>query len=410
VTNDSIHYSTINQLAARIKAGDLSPVEVVEHCLTRIDRVNPQLNAFAALLADQARTQARKAEREIREDGWRGPLHGIPIGVKDFYDTAGIRTTAAFEKFADRVPARDAVSVAKLKAAGAVIVGKMNMDTLGMGTTGRTSMFGPVRNPWNGRFISGGSSSGSSAAVAAGLCYATLDTDGIGSCRLPAACCGVIGFKGTYGRISLAGVLEGEKPDDVLQWYVHAGLTTRSVEDTAVLVNVLAPPAPAADHGALPNGRSLRIGVVENLEIDAQLKRKMETAVDVFRAVGHSPVAAEAPFDIPPFGEIDTIESDRRQIAQRAFRNVDVLVLPTLASPVLTIEEAGSSPQALSPAHTVFANYFGLPAITLPCGFDGRGLPVGLQIVGKPDDDATVLRIAGDFREAAGRWEGHPVP
>jgi hypothetical protein len=159
-------------------------------------------------------------------------LHGIPIGIKDFYDTAGIKTTAGFEPFKQRVPATDAVVVKKLKEAGAIIIGKTNMHKLGMGTTGLESYFGPVHNPWNAEYIPGGSSSGSAAAVASGMCYATVDTDAIGSCRLPAACCGVTGFKGTYGLINPKGILEGEEdPCPTIRWLSHPGITARDVED-----------------------------------------------------------------------------------------------------------------------------------------------------------------------------------
>jgi aspartyl-tRNA(Asn)/glutamyl-tRNA(Gln) amidotransferase subunit A len=193
-----------------IRMQRISPSDVVEACLLRIERLNPEINAFITVLADQALEQAAIAEAEISAGKWRGPLHGIPVGIKDFYDTAGIKTTAGFDQFKDRVPLKDAAGVAKLKEAGAIIVGKMNMHRLGMGTTGLDSYFGPVRNPWDVDHIPGGSSAGSAAAVASGMCYATLDTDAIGSCRLPAACCGVVGFKGTYGLIDPKGILEGE--------------------------------------------------------------------------------------------------------------------------------------------------------------------------------------------------------
>jgi aspartyl-tRNA(Asn)/glutamyl-tRNA(Gln) amidotransferase subunit A len=201
--------ATIHQ---QVRMQKVSPVEVVHACLSRIEQFNPKLNAFITVLADQALAQARVAEAEIKAEKWRGPLHGIPVGIKDFYDTAGIKTTAAFEGFKDRVPGKDAAAVAKLKEAGAIIVGKMNMHRLGMGTTGLESYYGPVVNPRNAEYIPGGSSAGSAAAVASGMCYATLDTDAIGSCRLPAACCGVVGFKGTCGLIDPQGILEGE-PD-----------------------------------------------------------------------------------------------------------------------------------------------------------------------------------------------------
>ena len=203
--------ATIGELSRLIRERTVSPVDVVEACLARADKLNPQLNAFITVMADQARAAAAVAASEVTAGGWRGPLHGVPVAVKDFYDTAGIKTTAAFERFANRVPTKDADVVRRLKDAGAVVIGKTNMDTLGMGTTGRESFYGPVNNPWNAQYIPGGSSSGSAAAVASGMCYATVDTDAIGSCRLPAACCGVVGFKGTYGLISARGILEGKR-------------------------------------------------------------------------------------------------------------------------------------------------------------------------------------------------------
>ena len=183
----NVYYSSMEEISDLIRQRQLSPVEVVDACLKRIEELNPKLNAFITILFDQARGQARAAEAEIMAGKWRGPLHGIPVGIKDFYDTAGVRTTAAFEHFKDRTPTKDAIGVTKLKEAGAIIIGKMNMHQLGMGTTGTDSFFGPVHNPWNDVYIAGGSSSGSAAAVASGMCYATLDTDAIGSCRLPAS-------------------------------------------------------------------------------------------------------------------------------------------------------------------------------------------------------------------------------
>jgi len=234
-------FESITEVGDLIRHRKLSPVELVTSCLDRIERMQPQVNAFITVTSESALLAARIAENEIQQGDWKSPLHGIPIGIKDFYDTAGIRTTAAFEHFRNRVPEKDAIAVEKLKSAGAIIVGKMNMHTLGMGTTGLDSCFGPVRNPWNPDYIPGGSSSGSAAAVASGLCYATLDTDAIGSCRLPAACCGVVGFKGTYRLINMQGILAGEKPpDEEIVWMSHAGISTRTVEDTALVLDVLA--------------------------------------------------------------------------------------------------------------------------------------------------------------------------
>jgi aspartyl-tRNA(Asn)/glutamyl-tRNA(Gln) amidotransferase subunit A len=383
-------YLTIEDLHRRIRTSDISPVDVVDAALACIDALNPALNAFATVLHDESRRQARQAEAEIKAGRWRGPLHGIPVGIKDFYDTAGIRTTAAFEPFRNRVPAADAAAVRTLKEAGAIIVGKTNMHQLGMGTTGLESCFGPVRNPWNEAYIPGGSSSGSAAAVAAGLCYATLDTDAIGSCRLPASCCGVVGFKGTFALIDTRGILEGEKADETILRLAHAGITTRAVEDTAIMLNALADPR---EYHVAPRRERLRIGRADRFSADDEIARAFDAAVEKMGTL-HEIGSVHAPFDMPPFGDVHAIEADRQTVAGRAFADVDVVLLPTTAATVPTVESARGKPQALSAANTLFANYFGLPAISVPCGFDARGLPIGLQIVGKPREDGIVLALA----------------
>jgi aspartyl-tRNA(Asn)/glutamyl-tRNA(Gln) amidotransferase subunit A len=410
---DEVYYLSIRELAALLRAKEISPVEIIDVCLARIDTLNQGLNAFITVLHDQARERAKKAEVEIRAGHWRGPLHGVPIGIKDFYDTANIRTTAAFERFKNRVPQRDAVSVATLQEAGAIVIGKTNMHQLGMGTTGLDSYFGPVRNPWNEEYIPGGSSSGSAAAVATGMCYATLDTDAVGSCRLPAACCGVIGFKGTYGLISANGILEGEKADEAILWLLHPGITTRTVEDTAIVVKAVSEPRVpvrildlAADTS---RANRLRVGVADNFKADRQVTAAFKAAIEMIRNAGHEAVPAHAPFDLPPFGDLRSIEADRKTIADRAFTDVDVLLLPTTATTVLAAKDAASNAQALSPENTMFANYFGLPAISVPSGFDEHGLPLGLQIVGKPWGDETVLTLAHQYQIRTELSTTHPV-
>jgi aspartyl-tRNA(Asn)/glutamyl-tRNA(Gln) amidotransferase subunit A len=226
-----LSFASIADISARIWDGRLSPVALVQQCLERIEQLNPALNAFITVTAELAREKAREAERDIRAGDWRGPLHGVPVAVKDFYDTAGIRTTAGFEHFANRVPAQDAEMVTRLRDAGAVLVGKTNMHKLGMGTTSLDSHFGPVVNPWNARYEAGGSSGGSAVAVAAGLCFATVDTDAVGSGRLPAAICGVTCHKPTFGLLSPAGILAGEKADPAILLLSHPCVTARSVED-----------------------------------------------------------------------------------------------------------------------------------------------------------------------------------
>jgi aspartyl-tRNA(Asn)/glutamyl-tRNA(Gln) amidotransferase subunit A len=412
--NEHLCYSSIGELHKLLRTRELSPVAVVDACLERIERLNPTLNAFITVLADQAREQAYAAQAEMRAGHWRGPLHGIPVGVKDFYDTANVRTTAAFEQFKDRIPQKDAVSVARLRQAGAIVIGKMNMHRLGMGTTGLESHFGPAVNPWNDQYIPGGSSSGSAAAVGAGLCYATLDTDAIGSCRLPAACCGVVGFKGTYGLVSAEGILEGEPADEAILWLSHPAVTTRTAEDTALVLDGLAErhvegkPSHFYDE-ALGEG-PIRVGVANNFKSDAEIRSAFMTAVETVGALGHEIVSVAAPVDIPRFGDVHTIEADRRAVSARTFGDVDVLLMPTTTTTVLTVKNARANPQALSAENTMFANYFGLPAVSIPCGFDTHGLPIGLQIVGKPWDDGTVLRLARQYQGTTERSRAQPIP
>src|SRR5262245_22915417 len=266
-------YATIHEVSTQIRRRVISPVALIEACLARIEALNPRLNAFITVAAEAARAAASAAESEVKAGRWRGPLHGVPVAVKDFYDTAGIKTTAAFERFANRVPAKDAGVVRRLKDAGAIVIGKTNMDTLGMATTGLTSFYGPVKNPWNADYIAGGSSSGSAAAVASGMCSATVDTDAIGSCRLPAACCGVIGFKGTYGLISSQGIRAGEAPpDELILWFSHPCVTTRHVLDTALVVDAWKDPQALPQDvefaRAMSDPRRVRIGTAKNFKGD----------------------------------------------------------------------------------------------------------------------------------------------
>jgi aspartyl-tRNA(Asn)/glutamyl-tRNA(Gln) amidotransferase subunit A len=412
LNSKNYYYSSINELGKLIRQQKVSPVAIVNTCLKRIKDLNPKLNAFITILTDQAREQAKLAEAEIKTGNWRGPLHGIPVGIKDFYDTAGIKTTAAFEHFKDRVPTKDAVSVAKLKEAGAIIIGKMNMHQLGMGTTALVSYYGAVHNPWNSEYIAGGSSGGSAAAVASGMCYATLDTDAIGSCRLPAACCGVVGFKGTYGLISSKGILEGEEADEMILWLSHPGITTRSVEDTALVLNVLAErneQTKTVDFfGGLAEGRKLRISVANNFKADQEVSAAFEKAVETIRSLGYPMSSAAAPFGDPSHG-IRNIEADRKAIAGQAFKDIDILLLPTTTTTIPATKNARTNPQALSPENTTFANYYGLPAISVPCGFDANRLPLGLQIVGKPWDESPVLRLAHQYQMVTEYGKKHPI-
>jgi aspartyl-tRNA(Asn)/glutamyl-tRNA(Gln) amidotransferase subunit A len=403
--DEPLHYAAVTGVAGLVQQQRVSATAVVRHCLERIARLNGTLNAFITVLSEGAIQRAREADAEIAAGNSRGVLHGIPIAIKDFFDIAGVRTTAAFERFETRVPARTAASVDRLAAAGAIVVGKTNMHTLGMGTTGLVSHFGPVKNPWNADVIPGGSSSGSAAAVASGLCFATLDTDAIGSCRLPAACCGVTGFKPTFGTIDLAGILDGEQPpDETIRWLSHAGITTRTADDASVVARAL-----GVDVGS--SIAQPRIGVANNVRMDDEVRVRFEEAVRSIEAAGYrvTPVAAPL-YDLRQ--GISAIETDRAAVSERTFSDIDLILLPTTPSVTPLVDAASENQLALSPENTSFANYYGLPAISVPCGFDSRGCPVGLQIAGKPRADGTVLELARAYerlRDSAARRR-HPVP
>ncbi len=405
-----MYYDSIGELGRRIREKTVSPVEVVESCLKRVETLNPTMNAFITVMADDARDQARAAEKAINAGKWRGPLHGLPVGVKDFFDTAGVATTAGSEQFKDRVPETDAEIVEKLRHAGAIVIGKTNMDALGMATTGLTSYFGAVRNPWNREFVTGGSSAGSAAAVAAGMCFATVDTDAVGSVRLPAACCGVVGFKGSSDLISTKGILGDQPVDDFIRWMAHAAVTTRSAADTALVLNLLAEREEDFAAGAVMADTEVRIGVGNNFTADAEVRRAFDKAVTVLRAAGYVTREAAVPFGDPSQGNMLSIEADREGIAADAFTDVDVIVLPTLDSIVPTVAVAAKNPeQGVSAETTAFANYYSLPVASVPCGFDSHGMPIGLQIVGRPGEERTVLNVAHQYELAVRFGAKHPI-
>lgn len=407
-------YLGIAEASELIRQRTLSPVELVKECLDRIRRLNPALNAFITVTGDQAGNAAVAAEKEIADNTWRGPLHGIPVAIKDMFDTAGVRTTGAFEAYRNRVPDRDAEAVARLKEAGAIILGKTNMHELAMGTTSVASYFGSVRNPWNRDYIAGGSSGGSSAAVAAGLCFATLDTDAIGSCRLPAAICGITGFKATYGLIPTGGILEGEKADDVIVRLAHTAFQCRSARDAAILLAVLAHPDTgesrySAGSPAAPGlSKNPRVGIAKDYRATGEVREVFGQAVDTLRSMGCRTRVIDAPVE---FSGIDLrhVDEDRQSITKSLFRTIDVLVLPTTTDVTPGIPEARAmGPLAVSADNTYFCNYYGLPAASIPCGFSKNGLPLGIQLVGPRWGEASVLEIAQRFQDATGWHLRHP--
>ena len=402
-------YSSIAEVSGAVRQNRVSSVALVQSCLQRVQELQPTLDAFITVLAKEALEDAKRAEQEIKAGNWKGPLHGIPVGIKDFFDTAGIKTTAASAQFQNRVPNKDAVVVTRLREAGAIVIGKTNMHELGMGTTSVDSFFGSVHNPWKPDHVAGGSSGGSAAAVAAGLCYATVDTDAVGSCRLPAACSGVTGFKATYGLISTEGILAGEEADPMILWLNHTALTCRSADDAALLLDVVAEAGRLRGDDDQPAVARPRLGIVKNFKASAPVRKVFEAAIEVFRALGYAAHATEVPFERASF-KSTTKENDRRTINETLFQDGDLLLLPTTTDVTPTIEAARArGAQAVAADNTFFCNYFGLPAMSIPGGFARDGLPVGIQIVGPQGGERAVLGLARHFQSAT-RWHTQHPP
>jgi aspartyl-tRNA(Asn)/glutamyl-tRNA(Gln) amidotransferase subunit A len=446
--------TTISELAPRLRAREISPVEITRACLDRIEKLNQSLNAFITVTAESALVDARAAEEEILRGHWRGPLHGIPISLKDLIDTAGVRTTSASALHKDRVPTQDAEVVRRLRQAGAVIVGKNNLHECAYGGSSLVSYFGDVHNPWDHAHISGGSSGGSAAAVSAGLAYAAIGTDTAGSIREPAALCGCVGIKPTYGRVPSRGVIPLSLSLD------HVGPLTSSVADAAIVLQAIAGYDPAdlttpnvavADYiGALrEDAKSLRVGVLReyffddlNPEVVAAMEHALkgiETLVAEMKEVRldvptdrtlqiaeafayHAENVAGTPELYLPEtlrrirkGEAITapeyiqcrrdLEAARRSIAH-TFADVDVLIAPTMPMPAPAIADLKADPDALRPAelkllrNTRPFNVWGLPAISVPCGFTQSGLPIGLQIAGPRWREDLVLRLAHAYEQS----------
>lgn len=438
---------SITEASELLRRKQISAVEITTSCLDRIEQLNPSLNAFITVLHDEALAQARQADDEIRAGNWRGPLHGIPIGLKDLIDTAGVRTTCGSAVFAYRVPTEDAEVVRRLKNAGVVLIGKQNLQEFAYGGTSSSSFFGPVRNPWDLDRITGGSSGGSAAAVATGMCFAAIGTDTGGSIREPAAFCGIVGLKPTYGRVSARGVFPLSPSLD------HVGPLCRNVKDTALMLQAIAgydrldttcvdwPVDAYVD--ALNVKTRPRIGVVRSLffdDLDPEIENATEAALKTMSAL----VTDVVEVDLPPtptavqgpevlaihaksladsrelYGRwireriaqataIDLVayiearqELDRvRRNVSEVFAKVDFLITPTVAVPPITINEAlnMSPPPAgeLWLRNTRHFNAYGLPAISVPCGFTQAGLPIGLQIAGPNFGEAKLLSFAYAF-------------
>jgi aspartyl-tRNA(Asn)/glutamyl-tRNA(Gln) amidotransferase subunit A len=453
-------FATIGDLGAAFRAGRTSPVEATRRCLARIAAADPHLHAFITVTADRALEEAEVAAAELARGHDRGALHGVPIALKDLIDLAGVPTTAGSAQLEDRIPAADAEVVRRLREAGAVILGKLNLHEVAYGASGCVGRYPAARNPRAPAHIAGGSSSGSAVAVAAGMCHAALGTDTSGSIRVPAALCGIVGLKPTYGLVSLRGVLP-------LAWsYDHVGPMTRTVRDAALVLGAIAghdpddlssAAWPATDPAAaldadLPRPR---IGVararffaelhpevaaaveraVEALRPLAAELREVELAVDddrtVFRAESyavHQRWAERSPERYQPetlrriltgagvsapeyIHELRKLQLLRRRAAA-PFEDVDVIVTPTVPVPAPAFAELEAEPGALRARELVLMrntrpfDILGTPALTVPCGATSTGLPIGLQIVAAPGADATALRVGEWFERHAGRLAG----
>jgi aspartyl-tRNA(Asn)/glutamyl-tRNA(Gln) amidotransferase subunit A len=434
-----------------VQSKGISPTELTEACLRKIHSLNPAINAFITVMENEALTQARVLEAELAQGKWRGPLHGIPIALKDLIDTAGIRTTAASAVFADRIPSKDAEVVRRLKQAGAIVLGKLNMHEFAYGGTSDVTHFGPVRNPWNTDYSPGGSSGGSGAAVAARMCFGAVGTDTAASIRTPASCCGIVGMKPTYGRVSTCGVIP-------LSWSLdHVGPMCRTVEDTALMLEAMAgydPADPTTVDAPVPSYREnlaqspakLRLGFPRKTfweELDGEVERATYEGLRVINSLCggltemqlpavdnltiaeaeayafHEPyLAKSAHLYSTPIRErllagskVSSAayisarrEMDRwRREIHRIFEDIDLIVTPTM--PVRPVKVGTISDLKLIRNTSPF-DVFGLPTISIPCGFSDAGLPIGLQITGRHLDETTVFQAAHAYEQAAG-WCGH---
>lgn len=445
---------SISEAAELLRRRKISPVDLATACLDRVERLNSVLNAFITVTHEAAMAQARLAEDEIQRGQWRGPLHGIPIGLKDLIDTAGARTTCGSALFADRVPTEDAYVVQRLKRAGAVLIGKQNLQEFAYGGTCVSSYYGAVHNPWNPKHIAGGSSGGSAAAVAAGMCFGAIGSDTGGSIREPAAFCGIVGLKPTYGRVSTRGVFP-------LSWSLdHVGPISRCVRDAAIMLEAIAgydvldatsvdwPTEKYAQYAdALSSKTDFRIGLVRQpffADLDRDIELAINEAIEVIRKMSLEiievdlpsvPTAVQAP-------EVYAIHKDyyanspelyrpwmRERLAQAAtadtvayvtdrfalervrrtvndvFAKVDLLITPTTPVPPITIAEASQMPIPPPPGevwlrNTRPFNAYGLPTISIPCGFTSAGLPIGLQIAGPRFGEGRVLAFAHAFEQS----------
>jgi aspartyl-tRNA(Asn)/glutamyl-tRNA(Gln) amidotransferase subunit A len=464
-------FATATELARLIAGKQVSPVEVVRAHLDRITALDGSLKAFITVTADSALAAAREAEAAVSSGRTLGPLHGVPLGLKDLYDTAGVRTTGGSKILADRVPTTDATVVRRLREAGMIVLGKLNMVEFAYGPEGLNAHYGHARNPWDARThrMAGGSSSGSGVSVAAGLVPVALGSDTGGSIRIPCSLCGLTGMKPTYGRVSRAGVLP-------LSWSMdHVGPMTRTAADCALVLRAMAgydaadpttSVLPVPDYTAALSGdvRGLRVGLLRSFFLEsaaAEVRTAVEAAAKTLEkagavvadvavpsvrfasagslaVVGTEAMAYHAAWLRTRRADYDPEVSTRlmlgafitgvhyvrgqqaraliRREVDDALARHDVLLAPATPIVAPAIEERqtslGDGPSDVRSALIRLTrpfNFSGHPACSVPCGFTAGGLPIGMQIVGRPFDEATVLRAADAYQRVTDWHTRHPV-
>jgi aspartyl-tRNA(Asn)/glutamyl-tRNA(Gln) amidotransferase subunit A len=461
-------YMSAGQLSRLIQSREVSPVEVIDAHLSRIQSTDKVLNSFITLLPEQAQAAARRAESEINSGSYRGPLHGIPVGLKDLFNTGGIRTTSGTRLFDNFIPRQDCTVAARFHQAGAILLGKLNMHQLAYGPTGENPDYGHMHNPWDPDRFAGGSSGGSGSATAAGQCTITMGSDTGGSVRIPAALCGIVGLKPTYGLVSRHGLTP-------LSWCMdHPGPMVRTVEDAALTMNAIAgydPKDIASSRAEVPDYttaltgdvRGLRIGVPKEyfeVPLDSEVSQVVRKAIDLLGELGAS--VREVSFPMyqhaqaisgtilmaeaaayhrellardgdklyPPvrlrleaglfITAADYLKAQQARAlfnreARDLLQEVDLLagpMEPVTAPELLSTEvQAGGHTVGTTAALTQYSrpyNITGFPAISVPCGFSDAGLPIGLQLAGRPFEELTVLRAAHAYEQATDWHQRRP--
>jgi len=457
--NDLLKH-TIAELGPMLQKRQTSSLDLTTACLKQVAELNPKLNAFITVTAESARREAAAADAEIRSGKYRGPLHGIPISIKDVFATRGVRTTAGSKILSNWIPDHDATAVARLRAAGAILLGKNHMHEFAYGVTSDNPHYGPARNPWNPTLVPGGSSGGSGIAVATSMSFASLASDTGGSIRIPSAVCGTVGLKPTYGRVSRYGAVP-------LAWTLdHVGPIVKSVEDAAILLTILAghdssdttsSNMPVPDYRTMMQAsvRGIKVGIPRSYffeHVDTEITSAVTKAIAVLEELGAIPVeiqigelepcpAAEAHITLveatsyhekhmekhlSEYGEgvrtdleagrfllgTDYVKSQRyrshlKAIFTEVFRKVDVVVSPTLpAFPPKVGEvwvQSGDLREHIIDAFLRFVipfNLTGFPAISGPCGFSKTGLPIGLQIAAAPFNESALLKVAHAYERS----------